>query len=191
MRTENQGSIKVDSLVYNYLSNRFLLFFYSRYKEKNMRKAFTMVEIIFVIVIIGILSAIAIPKLAANRDDATSSICAQEVGQLIHEIGNSYMDVGYNVFKDLSIKDISNVKTSVNSNEIGIFENTSRKVDTVGVTYYCQGEALVKLVGNLASNEYNLTVEDQSPSTPTALKAAKKLRAIHGMAAGATRLYKF
>lgn len=35
------------------------------------RKAFTMLELTFVIVIIGILSAIAIPKFAATRDDAT------------------------------------------------------------------------------------------------------------------------
>ncbi len=35
-----------------------------------MKKAFTMMELVFVIVIIGILSAIAIPKLAATRDDA-------------------------------------------------------------------------------------------------------------------------
>jgi len=34
------------------------------------RKAFTMIELVFVIVVIGILSAIAIPKLAATRDDA-------------------------------------------------------------------------------------------------------------------------
>ena len=34
------------------------------------RKAFTMIELIFVIVVIGILSAIAIPKMAATRDDA-------------------------------------------------------------------------------------------------------------------------
>lgn len=36
-------------------------------KSKN---AFTMIEIVFVIVILGILSAIAIPRLAATRDDA-------------------------------------------------------------------------------------------------------------------------
>jgi len=34
------------------------------------RKAFTMVELVFVILVIGILSAIAVPKFAATRDDA-------------------------------------------------------------------------------------------------------------------------
>jgi len=38
-------------------------------KRRN-REAFTMIELVFVIVIIGILAAIAIPKLAATRDDA-------------------------------------------------------------------------------------------------------------------------
>lgn len=35
-----------------------------------MKKAFTMIELVFAIVIIGILSAIAIPRFAASRDDA-------------------------------------------------------------------------------------------------------------------------
>jgi general secretion pathway protein G len=35
-----------------------------------MKKAFTMVELVFAIVIIGILASIAIPKLAVTRDDA-------------------------------------------------------------------------------------------------------------------------
>ena len=36
-----------------------------------MSRAFTMIELIFVIVVLGILAGIAIPKLAATRDDAT------------------------------------------------------------------------------------------------------------------------
>ena len=35
-----------------------------------MKKAFTMIELVFVIVVIGILAMIAIPKFSATRDDA-------------------------------------------------------------------------------------------------------------------------
>jgi len=37
---------------------------------KNYRNAFTMIEIVFVIVVLGILAAVAIPKLAVTRTDA-------------------------------------------------------------------------------------------------------------------------
>ena len=36
-----------------------------------MKSAFTMIELVFVIVVIGILATIAIPKFSATRDDAT------------------------------------------------------------------------------------------------------------------------
>ena len=39
-------------------------------KNIKSKQAFSMIELIFVIVIIGILSAVAIPRLAASRDDA-------------------------------------------------------------------------------------------------------------------------
>ena len=45
-----------------------------------MKRAFTMIELVFVIVVIGILASIAIPKLAATRDDA-------EIAKAIATIG--------------------------------------------------------------------------------------------------------
>lgn len=38
-----------------------------------MKKAFTMIELVFVIVVLGILAAVAIPKFAATRTDAQIS----------------------------------------------------------------------------------------------------------------------
>ena len=46
------------------------------------RKAFTMMELVFVIVIIGILSAVAIPKFAVTRDDAVVSKAKNLVGSV-------------------------------------------------------------------------------------------------------------
>jgi len=46
---------------------------------KNYKHAFTMIELIFVIVILGVLAAVAIPKLAATRDDAEVSKIAQNI----------------------------------------------------------------------------------------------------------------
>ena len=58
------------------------------------RFAFTMIEIIFVIVILGILAAVAIPRIAASRDDAKASKAATNVAVYITDIGAYYTSKG-------------------------------------------------------------------------------------------------
>jgi len=59
-----------------------------------MKNAFTMIELIFVIVIIGILAVIAIPKLNATRDDAKIAVELNNIANCIRDIASSYTAKG-------------------------------------------------------------------------------------------------
>jgi len=52
-----------------------------------MKKAFTMIELIFVIVIIGILAAVAVPKLAGTAYEAKKSNIISFMGTLNRTVG--------------------------------------------------------------------------------------------------------
>ena len=53
-----------------------------------------MIELIFVIVILGILAAVAIPRLAATRDDAETAKVATNIQTIISDLGSYYTSQG-------------------------------------------------------------------------------------------------
>lgn len=84
-----------------------------------MKKAFTMVELIFVIVIIGILVAIAIPTLMATRDDA-------EIAKAVTNLAVCIENAGAYTTSKLSptADDVLNISLCKKVNDSGIFKVT-------------------------------------------------------------------
>lgn len=58
------------------------------------RSGFTMIELVFIIVILGILAAIAVPKMAASRDDAVAVAIKSDIGTMTQAIPAMYMSQG-------------------------------------------------------------------------------------------------
>ena len=59
-----------------------------------MRKGFTMIELIFVIVILGVLASVAIPRLAATRDDAEVAKAATNLSTAVSDLAAYYTAQG-------------------------------------------------------------------------------------------------
>ena len=59
-----------------------------------MKKGFTMIELIFVIVILGILASVAIPRLAGTRDDAEISAAVANLRTLVSDANVYYVTKG-------------------------------------------------------------------------------------------------
>lgn len=82
-----------------------------------MKKGFTMIELIFVIVILGILAAISIPRLTATRDDAKVISAKQEAKTVLKDLGAYYTSQGdFNT----SLENLTNVSLTAKAVSSGL-----------------------------------------------------------------------
>ena len=107
-----------------------------------MRKGFTMIELIFVIVILGILAAVAIPRLAATRDYAEIAKTATNIQTLIADLGSYYTSQGEfasDVSKMSNVKSPIEIKSKYTCLTVGTGNATSGEIGlTIGEDDLCK-----------------------------------------------------
>ena len=101
-----------------------------------MKKGFTMIELIFVIVILGILASVAIPRLAATRTDAEIATTVSNIRTLISDLSSYYVVKGE--FGNAKWRDVTNVPVRRGNKELAQ-QYTITKGEYEGVYYLSAG----------------------------------------------------
>ena len=138
------------------------------------RAGFTMIELIFVIVILGILAAVAIPKLAATRDDANIAKGASAVSTLVSDLGSYYTAKG-SFGKWGEMTNVVLYTTATGSTEATTTTGTTKVYYHDSTPKGCVGFIVSSTDGNLT-----VTADDNSTATCKGINtAANNLMGVH------------
>lgn len=134
-----------------------------------------MIELIFVIVIIGILAAVAIPKLSATRDDAQVSNIIGNARTALSAFQTYYTGRGQNMWNTETVNTATNVLLNTACGT-PVDVTTALSPNTFVL---CHDDTVCLSFETI--NEGNLTITDGPATTDTICEAVKADSAIRAM----------
>jgi len=155
------------------------------------RSAFTMIELVVVIVILGILSSIAVSKMAVTRDDAQITKGRSEIAALRNAIilyRNTNMLKG-NGAKYPSKLDALSTATSSDGNAIFGYDSNDSKEDNKLLDYPVYAKDTNGHWRKVANNKYSYKITNLDVNF-TYIAKIGKFDCKHGIANGAQKLCK-
>ena len=125
-----------------------------------MKKGFTMIELIFVIVILGILAAVAIPKLAATRSDAKAASIKTDIGTAMQAVPAWYQGQKEASFLNAMSLDTNVWKEQTVVNEC-VYKYTDESSGTITLSIIGQN---IDANGSVGTAPTGLTCDDSNAS---------------------------
>ncbi len=127
---------------------------YQKASKKAYQKAFSLIELIFVIVILGIIASVAIPKLTNIKTLASSSSVKQDINTIVSSVKSYYLINGnINAIED---------SVSINSKIWSVDSTNSLKI-----THIRDGVDCVVLEVDTSNKEITVVVDSSNSECST------------------------